>query len=82
MLLAGNDYSTEVETGRNDAGIGLFLIGIGDGTFKSVSAENSGFYIPGDVKAMEEITINQKPCFVVSKNRDRLQLVKSLHQSQ
>ena len=82
MLLAGNDYSTEVETGRNDAGIGLLLIGIGDGNFKSVSAEKSGFYIPGDVKAMEEITINRKPCFVDSKNRDRLQLVKSLHQIQ
>ncbi len=75
LLLAGNDYSTEVESGRNDAGIGLMLYGTGDAKFKSVPVTESGFYIPGDVKFMEKITIKNKPCIIVGKNKGAIQIV-------
>ena len=75
LLLGGNDYSTEVETGRNDAGIGLVLIGQGNASFKSVPVTQSGFYIPGDVKSMEKITVQNKPCIIVGKNKGAVQVV-------
>ena len=74
LVVAGNDYSTEVESGRNDAGIGLFL----DGTknkFKAEAVNQSGFYIPGDVKCMKKITIHNKPCIIVGKNKGAIQIV-------
>jgi len=78
LLLAGNDYSTEVETGRNDAGIGLLLLGDGKGDFKPVSVLQSGFYVPGDVKCLERIMINGKRCYIAGKNKDKLQLMEPL----
>ncbi|MGQ0739946.1 MAG: VCBS repeat-containing protein [Bacteroidota bacterium] len=75
LLLAGNDYSTEVETGRNDAGIGLLLFGDGKGDFKPVSVLQSGFYVPGDVKCLESIMINGKLCYIAGKNKDKIQVI-------
>jgi enediyne biosynthesis protein E4 len=52
ILIAGNEYQTEVSTGRNDASIGLFLKGNGKGNFKSISFQQSRFIVEGDVKSM------------------------------
>ena len=75
LLLAGNDYSTEVETGRNDAGIGLLLRNQGGTSFKSIPVLISGFYVPGDVKCVKRITINNKPCFIAGKNQGYVQVL-------
>jgi hypothetical protein len=75
LLVAGNDFSSEVETGRNDAGIGLYLVGQGDGHFKTMPTTESGLFIPGDVKTMVPIKVGQQTHFVVGKNRDFLQVV-------
>ncbi|MEQ8623422.1 MAG: VCBS repeat-containing protein [Vicingaceae bacterium] len=50
LLLAGNLFQAEVETGRADAGRGLLLLGDGNGGFKPVSLIESGFHAPMDVK--------------------------------
>lgn len=76
LLLAGNDYSTEVETGRNDAGIGLVLLGNSTGDFKTMPVTKSGFYVPGDVKCLESIRIGGRACFIAGKNMDRIQVLK------
>ena len=76
LLLAGNDYSTEVETGRNDAGIGLALLGDGKGGFSPLPVTRSGFFVPGDVKNLEWIRIKGSPCLVAGKNMDFIQLIK------
>ena len=75
LLLVGNDYSTEVETGRNDAGIGLMLAGDGKGNFKTVPVNQSGFYVPGDVKCLEKINIAGKPALIAGKNKDLIQIL-------
>ncbi len=75
LLLNGNDYSTEVETGRNDAGIGLLLLGEGNSEFKSIPVSKSGFFTQGDVKCMEKITIKNSPCFIVGKNNGAIQII-------
>ncbi len=52
ILLAGNLFTSEIETTRNDAGIGLFLKGNGNGKFEPVPARESGFFLPYDVKQL------------------------------
>ncbi len=74
LVVGGNDYSTEVESGRNDAGIGLFLEGT-NSKFKAEVVTQSGFYIPGDVKCMKKITVHNKPCIIVGKNKGAIQIV-------
>lgn len=50
LLLAGNLFQAEVETGRADAGRGLLMLGDGKGNFNPVSQEESGLFAPMDVK--------------------------------
>ncbi|KAF2515022.1 VCBS repeat-containing protein [Flavobacterium zhairuonense] len=75
-LITGNMYNSEVETPRNDAGHGLFLKGNGKGKFKSVTAVESGFFTPGDVKNMEKIKVQGKTYLLVTKNNSFLQSVR------
>ncbi|AMR33757.1 RNA-binding protein [Mucilaginibacter sp. PAMC 26640] len=55
VLLNGNDFGTEVTTGRYDAFNGLLLKGNGKGGFKPLSIMQSGIYIPGDGKALVKL---------------------------
>ncbi len=57
-LIAGNLYGSEVETPRNDASIGLLLKGNGRGDFTPIKGKDSGFYVPGDVKNMAFLNMN------------------------
>ncbi|MCE2612490.1 VCBS repeat-containing protein [Flavobacteriaceae bacterium D16] len=75
-VVAGNLYTSEVETPRNDASNGLFLKGDGDGGFKPVVARKSGLYIPGDVKNLLHLNRKDGRYFLVGKNNDSLQLIR------
>ena len=75
LLFAGNEYATEVETGRIDAGIGLALQLNQSGEFTPLSVLDSGFYIPGDVQCMRTIQIKGKRCILASRNNDSLYIV-------
>ncbi len=55
VAISGNDYGTEVMTGRYDAFNGLMLKGDGKGNFKPLSIQQSGIYIPGDGKALVKL---------------------------
>jgi len=55
VVMNGNDYSTEVTTGRYDALNGLMLKGDGKGGFRPLSIMQSGIYIPGDGKALVKL---------------------------
>lgn len=52
VLMLGNDFGTEVSMGRYDAFNGLFLKGDGKGGFTPLDLAKSGFYVPGDAKAL------------------------------
>jgi hypothetical protein len=55
VAISGNDYGTEVSTGRYDAFNGLMLKGDGKGNFKPLTILQSGLYIPGDGKALVKL---------------------------
>ena len=52
IIICGNDYGTEVSTGRYDAMNGLILIGDGKGSFRSLALKETGFFVPGNAKAL------------------------------
>lgn len=75
LLLAGNDYGTEVFTGRYDASIGLYLQGDGKGNFTPVSVEDSGFLVEKDAKAIAAVQVGQKEqLIIVTQNKDSLKV--------
>jgi hypothetical protein len=76
ILMAGNMYCTEVKTPRNDAGIGLFLEGDGNGNFKPWDFRDSGFFVPYDVKSLKEIRVNNTRYILVGCNNDSLRVFK------
>lgn len=55
LIIVGNDFGPEVATGRYDAFNGEVLLGDGNGSFKQLSVEESGFYVPGDAKGLSSI---------------------------
>ncbi len=65
LVIAGNLYATEVETTRNDAGVGMYLEGDGKGDFNPISPAESGFFLPGDVKKLKTVK-SKKDRFVMA----------------
>ena len=75
LLLAGNEYQTEVMTGRYDASYGLFLKGNNKKEFIPVSPVKSGFFIKGDVKDMALLRLpNGQKLVLAAVNNDALRV--------
>jgi len=70
LLLAGNDYQTDVITGRYDASYGCFLRGSNKGEFIAVPPDKSGFVVRGDVKDMALIRLAKGKRIVVAAVND------------
>jgi len=75
ILAAGNLYASEIETPRNDAGTGVFLSGNGDGTFHPLSINESGFYVPKDVKDMELLKVGKQQMVLAANNNEYIKFV-------
>jgi enediyne biosynthesis protein E4 len=75
LLIAGNNHESELESGRDDAGIGAFLLNTSGTRFKTIPLQESGFYAPGNVKCMKLIQINNKACALIGNNNDKLQII-------
>jgi hypothetical protein len=71
LLLAGNFDGVKPEIGRMSASYGLFLRGIGDGTFDPVPAVNSGFLVHGEARDIQRLRTRQGDLYVVTRNDDR-----------
>jgi hypothetical protein len=76
LITAGNLYGSEVETPRNDAGIGLYLRGDGKGGFSPVPARESGLYVRGDTKDLAVIRIKNADYLIAAKNDEYLQFIR------
>ncbi len=70
LLLAGNNYQSEVETTRADSGIGSFLKGNGKGEFQYVSNLESGFFADKDVRNMIVTQTDKQKTVIVVNNND------------
>ena len=74
ILLSGNLYQAEVETGRADASFGLLLEGQAGNQFLPWSIQKSGFKSPFDVKDMDLVRSESgKEIVLVSVNSSGIQ---------
>lgn len=76
LVIAGNLHASEIETTRNDSSIALYLKGNNKGDFTPVASNESGLYIPGDVKDISLLTIGGQRYILAAKSGDWVQLVK------
>lgn len=75
VAINGNDYGTEVTTGRYDAFNGLILKGDGKGGFKPLTLLQAGLYIPGDGKALVKLKgAKGNYLLAATQNRDAMKL--------
>ena len=75
VVLVGNDYGTDLVGGRMDAFDGLVLKGDGKGGFTPLTIQQSGFYVPGNAKALINWPDAQgRPRLAVSENRGPLRV--------
>ncbi|MFC5539424.1 VCBS repeat-containing protein [Rhodocytophaga aerolata] len=78
VLLVGNDFGNEVMMGRYDAFNGLILKNNGKAEFKPLPLQESGFFIPGNAKALAQFTTKDgHQMIIASQNRGRLCLFKN-----
>jgi hypothetical protein len=74
LLLAGNSFSSDVESGRYDSGNGLLLAGDGQGNFSVILPSESGFWAVGVVRDMAPVKLaNGKTLILLAKNNDHLE---------
>lgn len=74
ILLGGNLYGAKPEVGRYDASYGLFIKGLGDGSFDPVAPKHSGLMLEGEVRDFVWLNTTKGPVIVVARNNDRVQL--------
>jgi hypothetical protein len=75
LLMVGNDYGTDVSIGRYDACNGLLLRGNGKGNFSPLSIIQSGWFVPGDAKALVKLRGSSGKCLLAaSQNKSRLKI--------
>lgn len=75
IIIAGNLYTSEIETTRNDASYGLLLLGKKSGGFDTVDLHESGLNIKGDIKRLEKIKLaNNTTGILAAANNGRLML--------
>ncbi|WP_136468823.1 VCBS repeat-containing protein [Flagellimonas onchidii] len=76
MLVAGNLYSTEAETPRMDAGVGLILKNNQNGKFHPVSFIESGLLLNNEVKNIMGLKLGRdKQAYIFAINDDKLKVI-------
>ncbi|MCF6224028.1 MAG: VCBS repeat-containing protein [Flavobacteriaceae bacterium] len=76
VFVVGNFYISEIETPRNDAGIGLILFGKGDGTFYSLPASERGALASYDTRAASFVNTNNGKVILLANNNEKLRAIK------
>lgn len=69
FLAVQNSFGEETLSGYLDAGVGVYALGNGDGTFQIVPPYESGFCIMTDTKAIKEIKVGGKRKWIVTSNQ-------------
>ncbi len=83
LILVGNDFSTETLSGRQDASIGLSLLGNGKGDFHPVELKDNGLKVSGDAKSFIRIRLKSNDLlYLAAQNQDSLRVFQNNHKGQ
>ena len=72
ILAAGNYFEANPELGRYDASYGTLMLGLGQGNFRSLTAAESGLWLKGQCRDLQEIETSAGPLILVARNKERL----------
>jgi len=75
IIAAGNMLNTEVETPRQDGNMGLVLEMNKKGKIKAIPSQESGLFLPNEVKHLEKITVAGKEMILVVRNNGWIELI-------
>jgi hypothetical protein len=70
IVLGGNLYGVKPEAGRYDASYGLVLKGNGKGDFTSLTSNESGISVQGEVRDIITLESAGQPIMIISRNND------------
>jgi len=74
ILLAGNKFDVEVETTAADASPGLYMKGTEGLNFISMKPNESGFFVPYNVKDIRSVNVGTGIAILVASNNDSLRI--------
>ena len=73
VLLAGNLYGAQVESGPYDSSIGLLLKGQGDASFLAVNTAESGINLPTEVRDIKAVKLKDgRKMYIVASSNEQL----------
>ena len=70
IVMVGNLYASDVNTGRYDASVGLYLRGDGKGNFQPSKAKECGLFTDDDAKGMADLTVGTERMLLLVGNND------------
>jgi len=70
LLMVGNWYAPDDETGRADAFVGALFEGDGTGDFAYLSPGESGFFVDGDAKGLADLAIEGGSSLLLATQND------------
>jgi enediyne biosynthesis protein E4 len=68
FIAVGNSFSEETLSGYLDAGVGVYALGKGDGTFDIVPPAQSGFCVMTDAKDIRQIKVGLERKWIIASN--------------
>jgi hypothetical protein len=80
IVMVGNMYASDVNTGRYDASVGLYLAGDGKGNFQSSKAMECGLFTDDDAKGMADLTLGAEGMLLLVGNNDGVAKAFVVHQ--
>lgn len=73
ILMGGNLFEVKPEVGRYDASYGVCLLNQGGKGFKTVPNREIGLKLEGQVRDIEQISLNGQDLLLVAKNNDKVE---------
>ncbi len=75
LILVGNSYALDTQTGFNDASHGSVLLGDGRGHFRCLTPAQSGLHADRDAKALVRLAVGSEQVYLISNNNAAAQLI-------
>jgi hypothetical protein len=76
ILLGGNFLWAKPESGIYNASAGILLKGMGDGSFETISPQQSGVFIPGEIRDIKNLSIGKDRLVIITRNNDKPVILK------
>ena len=78
ILMGGNLDAVKPQAGSYDAGYGTLLQQDTSGSYREVALQESGFFSPGEIRAVQALTYDGQPLILVARKNQPVQAFRSM----